>query len=94
MIRNAKRKGSRAEHRTMALLESAGYRCMRSGGSLGEWDIIAIGTVDTVLVQVKCNRRPGTLEMLALRDFKTPPNYRKLVHVWPDHARKPQVVEL
>ena len=38
---NAKRKGNRNEHRSIALLEAAGYRCSRSAASLGEWDIIA-----------------------------------------------------
>ena len=28
---NAKRKGTRNEHRSMAVLEAAGYRCTRSG---------------------------------------------------------------
>jgi len=37
-----KRKGSRNEHRTMALLEAAGYSCTRSGGSLGVFDVVAI----------------------------------------------------
>jgi len=35
---NGKRKGTRNEHRSMALLERAGYRCTRSAASLGEWD--------------------------------------------------------
>jgi len=50
---NAKAKGRRNEHRSMALLEAAGYRCTRSASSLGEWDIIGIGRADVVLVQVK-----------------------------------------
>jgi Holliday junction resolvase-like predicted endonuclease len=50
---NAKAKGKRNEHRSMALLEAAGYRCTQSAGSLGEWDIIGTGPTDMVLVQVK-----------------------------------------
>jgi Holliday junction resolvase len=50
---NAKRKGSRNERRSIALLESCGYRCTRSAASLGGWDIIGIGSKDVVLVQVK-----------------------------------------
>lgn len=49
----AKRKGTRNEHRSIVLLEHAGYRCSRSAASLGVWDIIGIGPVDVVLVQVK-----------------------------------------
>ncbi len=32
---NAKRKGSRNKHRSMALLEAAGYQCTRAAASLG-----------------------------------------------------------
>jgi Holliday junction resolvase len=43
---NAKAKGTRNEHRSMRLLEAAGYRCTRSAASLGEWDIVGIGSRD------------------------------------------------
>jgi hypothetical protein len=79
----------------MALLEAAGYRCTKSGGSLGEWDVIGISATDVVLCQVKSNRGPGPLERLALRDFVIPPiGVRKLIHVWRDRARRPDVQEL
>jgi len=63
---NAKRKGSRNEHRSIAILEAAGYRCTRSATSLGEWDIIAIGSTDMVVVQVKTRDWPGSAEMETL----------------------------
>jgi hypothetical protein len=48
-----KRKGTRNERRTMALLEAGwGYYCTRSGGSLGVFDVVGIGSSDIVLVQV------------------------------------------
>jgi len=78
----------------MALLEAAGYRCTRAAASLGEWDVIGIGTVDVVLVQVKSNRGPRTLERLALNEFRVPGNVRKLIHVWRDRQRLPDVTEL
>jgi Holliday junction resolvase len=37
---NSKRKGTRNEHRSIRLLEAAGYRLYRSAASLGEWDIV------------------------------------------------------
>jgi Holliday junction resolvase len=40
----SKRKGTRNEHRSIALLEASGYHCTRSAGSLGDWDIVAIGS--------------------------------------------------
>lgn len=91
---NAKRKGTRNEHRSMRLLEAAGYAVTRAAASLGVWDIIAIGPVDVVLVQVKTNAWPGSVEMEALELFKAPPNARKLVHRWRDRQRLPDVREV
>ncbi|HEV8715518.1 MAG TPA: hypothetical protein VGX03_22145 [Candidatus Binatia bacterium] len=34
-MKNAKRKGAKREHRSIALLEVAGYRCTRAAASLG-----------------------------------------------------------
>ena len=64
---NAKRKGSRAEHRSMKLLEASGYACTRAAASLGVFDIIGISSTDVVLVQVKSNRWPGTEETADIR---------------------------
>ena len=88
---NRKAKGCRNEHRSMAILEAAGYRCTRSAASLGVWDIVGIGCEDTVLVQVKTRDWPGASEMEVLRQFRVPPNTRKLVHRWRDHTRSPDV---
>ena len=50
---NAAAKGRRRnEHRSMAVLESAGYRCTRSAASLGAWTSPA-SSRDVVLCQVK-----------------------------------------
>ena len=43
MLRNAKAKGARAERRAITLLEALGYCCTKAGGSLGVFDIVAIG---------------------------------------------------
>jgi hypothetical protein len=91
---NAKRKGTRNEYRSIVLLERAGYRCSRSAASLGAWDIIAVGPVDVVLVQVKTRDWPGTSEMENLRTFPAPANCRKVVHRWRDGKREPDVREL
>ena len=90
----SKRKGTRNEHRTIALLETAGYVCTRAGGSLGAWDVIGIGSKDVVLVQCKTNAWPGSVEMETLRNFVCPPMCKKLVHRWRDYQRKPDVKEL
>ena len=94
MIKNPKAKGTKREHRSMALLEAAGYRCVRAGASLGVWDIVGIGTTDVVLCQVKSRDWPGTAEMETLTDFPCAPFCRKLIHRWKDHQRLPDVKEL
>lgn len=93
-LKNSKAKGNRQEHRTMRLLEAAGYRCTRSAASLGEFDVIGMSATDWVCVQVKSNRRPGSLEMAVLRDVMVPPGTRKLLHVWRDRQRMPLVEEI
>jgi hypothetical protein len=91
---NAKAKGTRNEHRSIQILESAGYQCTRAAGSLGAWDIIAIGSTDVVLCQVKTRDWPGSVEMETLRAFPIPPNAQKLVHRWRDRQRTPDVREV
>lgn len=91
---NAKAKGTRNEHRSIRLLEAAGYACTRAAASLGAWDIIGIGRNDAVLLQVKTNAWPGSVEMETLRAFICPPNCKKLVHRWRDRQRLPDVREL
>ena len=86
---NTKAKGTRLEHRTMRVLEAAGYKCCRSAASLGEWDVIAVGPAGVRLVQVKANRRPGSVEMETLHSFQTPANCSREVWVWKDRARQP-----
>lgn len=91
---NAKRKGNRNEHRSMALLESAGYACTRAAASLGAWDIIGIGSTDVILVQVKTRDWPCGAEMETLGNFRCPDNCRKLIHRWRDRERLPDVREV
>src|SRR5215471_17208799 len=91
---NRKAKGTRNEHRSMAILEAAGYRCTRSGASLGVFDIIGIGSTDIVLCQVKSRDWPGTVETEAITLFPAPPNCRKLVHRWRARQQTPDVREL
>jgi hypothetical protein len=91
---NAKAKGTRNEHRSMAILEASGYAPPRAAASLGVWDIIGIGATDLILVQVKTCDWPGAVEMEQLREFRCPPNAKKLVHRWRDRARLPDVKEI
>ena len=91
---NTKAKGTRAEHRSIAILEAAGYQCTRAAASLGVFDIVAIGATDIVLCQVKTRDWPGSAEMEAIKLFPTPPNAWKLVHRWVDRRSMPDVREV
>jgi uncharacterized protein with GYD domain len=91
---NAKGKGTRNEHRSIRLLESAGYQCTRAAASLGAWDIVGIGSTDVVLVQVKTRDWPGSAEMETLKGFPCPPNCKRIVHRWRDRQKLPDVREL
>ena len=91
---NNKAKGAKNEHRSIRLLEAAGYACTRAAASLGAWDVIGIGSTDFVAVQVKTRDWPGSVEMETLRMFVCPPNCRRLIHRWRDRQRLPDVKEL
>jgi Holliday junction resolvase len=91
---NTKAKGNRNEHRSIAVLEAAGYKCCRSAASLGSWDIVGVSSTDVVLVQVKTRDWPGSVEMETMQLFQAPANCRKLIHWWRDRQRTPDVKEL
>lgn len=94
---NCKSKGSRTERKAKALLEQRGYHLvMKSGASLGLFDLIAVG-VDydhALLIQVKSNRRPDKGEMERLQSFQCPAFCRKQVWVFRDREKEPAIVEL
>ena len=89
-----KQKGSRNERRSIKILETAGYTCLKSGGSLGIFDIIGISATDIVLVQVKSNHNPSLVEIEAMELFVCPKNCKKLIHKWNDYSRFPIVKEI
>ncbi len=91
---NTKAKGARNEHRSMELMERAGYFCIRSAASRSPWDFVGIGATDFVLGQSRTDRWPSREEMEDLKDFRCPPNTRKLIHVWRPRKRLPEVKEL
>ena len=53
-----------------------------------------IASTDMVLVQVKTNQWPGSVEMETLKAFPCPANCRRLVHRWRDKQRLPDVREI
>lgn len=87
--------GVRAEHRSRALLETLGYHVVRSAGSKGCVDLVAIGAAEVLLIQVKRGGRgvsPAEREALAL--LPRPAGCRVVVHRWRPRARLPIVEEM
>jgi len=91
---NTKAKGNRNEYKSRDLLISLGYRVTRAAGSMGEWDLVGISSVDIVLIQCKSNRKPPAHEIEAMKLFPSPSNARKLIHIWHDRQKMPEVIEL
>jgi Holliday junction resolvase len=91
---NPKSKGTRNEHRSRRLLKTAGYAETRAAGSLGAWDLIGVSAADMVLCQVKSNRGPAPAKHEALKLFSCPSNCKRLIHVWHDRQRWPEVRDL
>ena len=78
----------------MDYYEKQGYYCTKSSASLGMWDFVGYSKSDWICVQVKSNRGPRSLEMMELKEAEVPPNTKKLVHVWKDYQREPEIEEL
>lgn len=91
---NTKAKGSRRERQTIEFLTAQGYTCTKSSGSLGVFDVIGVGANDVLLVQVKSNRWPSSVDMAAIANFAAPPNCRKIIHRWLDGRSAPDVREI
>ena len=89
----SKRKGSRAELKAIRMLEALGYCCTKAGGSLGVFDVIALGPNDVRCIQVKAGQRPwlSPLEREAIALVKLPANVSKELWKWKDYARMPDV---
>ena len=90
---NTKAKGTRLEHKTIKLLEAAGYLCIRSSASLGPFDVIAAARQGFRCIQVKSNRWPGSVEKEGLRAAakELPPNATVECWRWDDNAREPLI---
>ena len=87
-------KGARNEYKTMRLLEIAGYICLRTAGSHGPFDVIALSASNILLIQCKSNEWPTPAERETMSLVPVPDNCRKLVHRWDDRAVMPQVKEI
>ena len=92
MLKNAKAKGARVERKAAALLESCGYMVTKSGGSLGCFDLIAIGPHDVRCVQVKSGTKYlSGVEREQLQALVVPANVSREVWRFPDRCRAPLI---
>ena len=57
---NRASKGARNERRSRDLLEATGYAVNRAVASLGDWDLIGVGSTDFVFVHWKTRDWPGS----------------------------------
>ena len=90
----SKRKGTRGELKTRRRLEASGYVCIKSGGSLGAFDVIGIGAEDIVLVQSKVNGYASRAERAAMLALTLPTNARREIWRWLDRVREPLIERL
>lgn len=88
----SKRKGSRAELKCIRILEMAGYCCTKAGGSLGVFDVIALGPKDVRAIQVKSGgARLSQIEREQIITTKVPPNCSREYWLFRDYARVPTI---
>jgi Holliday junction resolvase len=91
---NCKGKGARGERKAIRLLEAAGYCCTKAGGSLGLFDVVAIGAVDVRCIQVKVNGYVSAVEREQLQLLAVPANVSKEIWRFVDYARVPLIERL
>ena len=88
----SKRKGSRAERKCRDILEAAGYHCTKAGGSLGVFDVIALGLADVRAIQVKYgSARLSPLEREAMLELELGPFIRREYWHFEKYSRAPRI---
>jgi|SRR5262245_5963586 len=91
---NSKAKGSRTEHKARRILESAGYTVLKAGGSLGLFDLVALGPSDVKCVQVKANGYVSAVEREQLALVVVPANVSKEIWRFKDRVKDPLIERL
>lgn len=90
--RRNKRRGGHNERRARDYLYQIGAtRVVKSGASLGEFDLVAFFPGEVVLVQVKSNTWPGPQERANMRAVLNYTYVKKIMLRWDDRAREPQL---
>jgi Holliday junction resolvase len=88
---NTKAKGSRRERPARKLLEATGHYVVKAGGSLGLFDLVALGPTGARLIQVKSNEKPRSAERERLEHFPRFPFAKKELWVFYDRVRDPSI---
>jgi len=79
----------------MKILEAAGYVCTKAGGSLGVFDVIAIGPSDVRCVQVKSGGAYlSRVERTAIQALTVPALVTRECWRFPDRCRAPLIERL
>lgn len=92
---NTKAKGNRNERKGRDLLYKWGaHAVVKAGASLGVFDLLALLDGEVVAVQVKTNRNPSKAEMQALRDFPRLSYLKKMLFVYKDRQREPDITTI
>jgi len=93
---NTSRKGGRSERKTRERLYKLGYDYVqKAGGSLGLFDLIALGQDKNhlLLVQVKSNDLPSPKERDKIADFRLKLPCRKQLWIWIDRKKDPRILD-
>jgi Holliday junction resolvase len=88
---NAKEKGSRRERQAKVILERAGYHVIKAGGSLGLFDLVAVGPASVRLIQVKSNGTPRAVERERLELFPQRSYATKEIWIFYDRCKEPSI---
>jgi len=92
---NARAKGARRERQARDLLYQWGaLRVVKSGASLGEFDLLALFPGELVAVQVKANRWPSAEEVAKMQAFPCLSYLKKLIFRYRDRQPAPDVKTL
>jgi Holliday junction resolvase len=76
----------------MRMLEAVGYDTIRSAGSKGSWDVVAIGPENIRLIQVKSNCEPDGVERETMRAYVVPDRVSKEVWIFRDRVATPVII--
>ena len=84
-----KAKGTRWELECQKMLEAEGYWVTKAGGSLGAFDLVALGDENIICVQCKCNRWADPDERKTMEQLPALANGDVFIEIWRKDDYKP-----